>query len=265
MLPFKKIVFPVDYSDSCWAAVPYVQGAVKHFSAQLAVVRAFTNTDWLKEVGEEVEQKLHDFVAEAFPSQKVDIFFEEGDPAKAIQKVVQHQEADLVMIPTHGREPVDEFLTGSVTEKVLRDISAAVWTVTPPALKRHPHDVEYKALLCAVDFSNETEAVLRAAKALASSYQANLLLVHVVEDPAAKTDQIEAANKVLAFWKQKVGIDAPHAVVAGMTPGTLRDQAVREKADLIVTGRGQIQGAISRLASDLYPVIREAPCPVLSI
>ena len=36
-------------------------------------------------------------------------------------------------------------------------------------------------------------------------------------------------------------------------------------ADLIVTGRGEAQGAISRLWSRLYPLIRESPCPVLSV
>jgi hypothetical protein len=35
--------------------------------------------------------------------------------------------------------------------------------------------------------------------------------------------------------------------------------------DLIVTGRGHSQDGIGRAWSQLFPIIREAPCPVLSI
>ena len=40
MLPFKRILFPVDYSDRCRSVVPYVNDMVEHFSASLAVVHA---------------------------------------------------------------------------------------------------------------------------------------------------------------------------------------------------------------------------------
>ena len=41
MLPFKKILFPVDYSPSCTAMVPYVKDMTRHFSAELTLVHAF--------------------------------------------------------------------------------------------------------------------------------------------------------------------------------------------------------------------------------
>ncbi len=41
MLPFKKILFPVDYSPSCIAMVPYVSDMVRHFSAELLVIHAY--------------------------------------------------------------------------------------------------------------------------------------------------------------------------------------------------------------------------------
>ena len=31
MLPFRKILFPIDYSDACQAIIPHVKNAVKHF------------------------------------------------------------------------------------------------------------------------------------------------------------------------------------------------------------------------------------------
>ena len=41
MIPFKKIVFPVDYSAPCAAIVPYVRDMQQHFSCELTLVHAY--------------------------------------------------------------------------------------------------------------------------------------------------------------------------------------------------------------------------------
>jgi len=41
MLPFRKILFPADYSDSCLAVARHVRDVREHFSADLAVVHAY--------------------------------------------------------------------------------------------------------------------------------------------------------------------------------------------------------------------------------
>jgi nucleotide-binding universal stress UspA family protein len=79
------------------------------------------------------------------------------------------------------------------------------------------------------------------------------------EDLKAATDQR------LILLKEKVGVNAAHSVVEGLVPDEIQKEAARWGADLIVTGRGGIQGALGRLWSHLYPIIRHAACPVLSI
>ncbi len=263
MLPFKNILFPVDYSDICRASVPYVDEMTRHFSAHLTVVHAYSNTDWLKQVEEREERQLTEFVAEAFSSPDVDAFLEEADPATAIDKLVRKQESDLVMMPTHGLNAIGRLYSGSLTEKLLHDVRAAVWTCAGWALAGSPRDVLYKSLVCALDFSPESEAVLRAGAALASSYNARLSLVHVVE--TSEPHLIGAASDRLAAWKDKLGISAPHKILSGRTAGAIRQEAVQEKADLIVVGRGLSQGTLTRVMSHLYEIVCESPCPVLSI
>jgi len=286
MLPFKKIVFPVDYSDRCRAVIPYVREMVSRFSAQLTVVHAYDsgllpNTEiaaaepqWPAEVRQRVDKRLRDFAAETFPGQHVDAICREGEPGDVIDKVVQHQGADLVMLPTHGRGPVRRLLLGSVTAKVLHDISAAVWTDNGQKKLATPQDAPYKSILCAVDFSEEAEAVVRAAASLADSYNARLSLMHVVEIPAPSIEVdftpyreqlIAAANDRFRGLKSALGIDAPHVVVDGMTATRLCDEGARMQADLIMVGRGRDQGTLSQIWSGLYTIVREAPCPVLSI
>ena len=261
MLPFKRILFPVDYSDICRASVPYVDEMTRHFSAHLTVVHAYSNTDWLKQVDEREERQLTEFVAEAFPSRDLDAFLEEADPASAIEKVVRKQESDLVMIPTHGLNAIGRLYSGSLTEKVLHDVRAPVWTCAGWSLAGHPCDVSYKSLLCALDFSPETEAIFQAAAALASSYDARLSLVHVV----TTRDLIGAANDRFVAWKDKLGISVPHKILSGSTAGAIRQEAVQEKTDLIVVGRGLSQGTLTRVMSHLYEIVCESPCPVLSV
>jgi nucleotide-binding universal stress UspA family protein len=296
MLPFKNILFPVDYSPSCTAMVPYVSDMTRHFSAELTLVHAFAlrpvfvNRDIENvlvysdlayadpKISEEArrieEQRLSEFAAKAFPGQRVDLITEEGEAGTAIHRVLNHQGADLVMMPTRGSGPLRRFLLGSVTAKVLHDVSAAVWTSTGTAIEEHAPTVPYKSIICALDETPESEAILRAAAALAKSYQANLALVHVLEMPPAtpeidftpyRQDLIDAGHSHMRGLKDKLNLDVPDIVIdAGIADG-IREEIVRRKADLLVVGRGHDQGIVSRVWSRLYSIVRDSPCPVLSI
>ena len=220
------------------------------------------------------ESRLRAFALEAFPARHVETVARLGEPGAVVLEIVRHQSTDLVMLPTHGRGPFRRFLLGSVAIKVLHDISAAVWTATDAAIERHAADIRYKSILCAVDESNEAEGVIRAAAALAAAYDAELHIVHAIE-MLAPTGDLDLApyKKILADDAcvrlreliAQLGVDAPRAVVDGPVAQGVRDEAIRTKADLIVTGRGRSQDTFARMMSRLYPVIREAPCPVLSI
>jgi len=286
MLPFRKILFPVDYSEPCRVVIPYVKEMVRHFSAELTVVHAYgpealansklaiTDPALPEEARAFEEQRLREFALETFPGQHVETIVELGEAGTVLHEVVQHQGTDLVMLATHGRGPVRRFLLGSVTAKVLHDISAAVWTATGSVFTGHAPRIPYKSVLCALDNSDEAEGVLRAAAAFASNYLAQLCLVQVVETPAAtleidfspyRKDIMDAADFRLRELKGQLGLSAPHAVIDAMVADGVRQEAVRQKADLIITGRGHAQGALSRMWSHIYPIIRESPCPVLSI
>jgi nucleotide-binding universal stress UspA family protein len=125
-----------------------------------------------------------------------------------------------------------------------------------------------------VDDSEEAEVVLKAAVAFACDHKAGLWLVHVVETPSTtleidfspyKKDLMEAADFKLRELKGELGIDAPHAVIDAKVSDGIRQEAVRRNADLIITGRGRAQETFSAMFSRLYPIVRESPCPVLSI
>ena len=283
MLPFRKILFPVDYSDPCLAAVPHVKAMAEIYQADLNLLHAYglgpiayselmvADPHWPEQIRPIEEKRLRKFAGEMFPNQNVESFVDQGDAGTVIHNYVQHQGTDLVMIPAQGHGPLRRFLLGSTTAKVLHDVSAAVWTGTASGLTCHP---VYKSIVCAVDESQEAEAVLRAAAAFARRFGAQLYLVHSVELPSMALEIditsfrraiIDSADMKLRELKGELGIDAPHTVTDEIMVDGVRKEALRRNADLVIVGRGRSQGLLSGLWSRLYSLIQEAPCPVISI
>lgn len=283
MLPFRTILFPVDYSEPCVAMVPSVVELLQHFSAELMVVHAYgpealaysplpiTDPRLPEEAQAIAEERLADFVKTHFPGRRVELFTGVGEPGGVIDDVVKREGADLVMMPTHGRGPLRRLLLGSVTAKLLHDLTVPLWTGShqPDALR-----VGYQSVLAAVDGSDEAEVVMHAAEAFAKSYQAQLSLVSVMEmAPVSaesafgpyREDVLAACESRLVELKAKAEVTAPHSILDGPVADAIAQEAGRVNADLIVTGRGHDLGTFSRLWSHLYPIVRHAPCPVLSI
>jgi len=285
MLPFRRVLFPVDYSQPCDAMAPYVTDLVRHFKAQLTLIHAYepnnVNYDelladlpeWPRTVQAFEEARLKEFACGAFPAIHAELRVQRGEPAEVIRSIHEHEGSDLVMMPTRGQGAIRRLLMGSVTNKVLHDISAAVWTSTGSGLGHEPMP-HYRSILCALDETDEAEAVLRAGASLAQSYSAELYLVHVVQTPPMaadidfspyRKDLMDAADRTLRELKAKLGINAPLLILDGPLIEGVREEAIRRQADLLVLGRGEAQESIGRLWSTLYPLIRESPCPVLSI
>jgi nucleotide-binding universal stress UspA family protein len=287
MLPFRKILFPVDYSAPCQAVIPYVREMAGHFSAELTVCHAYdplaaiassevliTDPELQAKAHARELDRLREFAGQAFPGREVEAMVQLGEPGSVIDSLAQEQRADLVMLATKGHGPIRRLLLGSVTAKVLHDVSTAVWTGVGAALSDHPVRIPYQSIVCALDDSEEAEAVLRAAASIASAYSAQLWILHVVPTPPAYPDidleehtkHLNEASQVrLRELKAKVGVDAPHTIIDALLAEGIHHEVVRRKADLLVTGRGHSVGTFSRIWSHLYSIIRDSPCPVLSI
>ncbi|HVY94977.1 MAG TPA: universal stress protein [Bryobacteraceae bacterium] len=277
MIPFRRILFPTDYSPACESILPWVKEMTARLSCELSLVHAwdekaahstFTDVDELR-VFE--NHRLRAWASKVLPVQHVECCAAPGEPGSVITRTIVQQGSDLVMLPTHGWGPLRRLLLGSVTAKVLHDSSAAVWTAGPDAIRKAP---PYKSILCALDETAEAEGVLRAASWLAEEYDASLAIVHVVALPPAsmefdyavyEREIVASENARMRELKGKLGIDAPHRVAGGMIASTIREEATSRNADLVVTGRGLAQENLARIWSSLYEIVREAPCAVLSI
>ena len=96
-----------------------------------------------------------------------------------LQRIVEENDIDLVVLGTHGRRGVQKFLLGSVAEEIWRHANVPVLTVGP-AVSRSRSDKGFHCVLFATDFTAESLAGLPYAVSMAREYQAHLVLLHVI-------------------------------------------------------------------------------------
>ena len=63
----------------------------------------------------------------------------------------------------------------------------------------------------------------------------------------------------------KLGVEAPVLLQAGDPAQVVTNLALRERADVLVIGRGSAAGVFGRLRANAYAIIRQSPCPVVSV
>ena len=190
--------------------------------------------------------------------------------------------ADLIVMGTHGRSGFQRLFLGSVTEKVLRTAQPPVLTVGLGTDVGPAGAFSFKRILCAVDFSDCSLAALRYASALAESGGANLAALYVMEWPPLAVDPLLGPPTDLAGYHaaaEAIGRERLHHVVAecarvpideivasGKPYHEILRIAAARQTDLIVLG---IHGRhpLGRLifGSTAEPVVRRAPCPVLTV
>ena len=286
MFPFKKIIFATDFSAASDAIAPHVAEMVRHSNAELILVHAFEPisamysdpanlVEFYPVFRKAVEERLEKFAKDKFPGMSVESILAKGEAADVIVAAVKSNGADLVMMPTHGHGSFRKFLLGSVTTKVMHDVSCAVWTGVHNDEHSRPASIPYRSILCTVTSANEeAHAVIMAAASLANAYKAKLTLVHVVESANAAWEvtlaeyrqaMIESGEAMLLKLKHEMNLVADIRVVEDMVAPGLSKVAKEVEADLMIVGRGHSQDWMARFTSRLYAIVRDAPCPVLSI
>jgi nucleotide-binding universal stress UspA family protein len=213
------------------------------------------------------------FAAAQLPKLDVECVVEAGDPAPAISRYACSLGMSLIAMPTHGYGIFRRALLGSVTAKVLHDSTLPVWTAAhapEPSHRAHPKP---RRILCALDMKPESRNTLDTALMLAKDAGASLELIHVPAETVSQ-DAVEHHMRDLleeAASRQLVGPDdvPPVANELRITNGgiaeAVRNLAIAQRADLVVIGRGKIRSGLGTLFANSYDIIRESPCPVLSV
>jgi nucleotide-binding universal stress UspA family protein len=273
------MLFPVDFSAPCVAMAPLVAEFAKHFHAGVTLLHVLPPNP-LDAHRTEAQEDLNAFAWPHFAGISTCQALAEGEAAEEILKYAREQQVDLIMMPTHGYGPFRRFLLGSVAQRVLREASCPVWTDVHGELPTgkgsaptNASDLHVRSVVCAVDLSDGSRHALRWAADFARNMSAKLTIVHAVaramptpELPIDWTPQIEAAAfEQIEKLQASEGTHAETRVVTGEVAHAVHDAVEDADGDLLVIARGPENSTWTRIMDHSYPIVRNAPCPVVSV
>jgi nucleotide-binding universal stress UspA family protein len=129
-----------------------------------------------------------------------ELVVQEGTAPDSILSFAQTQKADLIVMGTHGRRGFDLLMLGSVTDRVMRKATCPVLVVRNPphdsmAAGKEGHSVHHlsRVLSCA-DFSTNSERALNYALSGTTEYDAELTMLHVLEEAPSLGKEEALAN-----------------------------------------------------------------------
>lgn len=301
MFPFRNILFPTDFTPHARAALKYAAafaregaGRVVLFSVQSGSVpsnflsvpaRAFEEPEqnWLRQLRDDVEDVLADPLLVGLDVEPVII---EGEPALEIGRAAREFEIDLVTVVSHGRKGLSRALWGSTAEEIIAESPCPVLTIRPPQRDFIEHrdghtKIHINRILLATTFSQADRAAEQSAIQFAQFAGAELHVIYVISDYleqmsdffpdtggiALKRFRSHVSERMVGFSNESGSRIETH-IAEGRPYEQIVRVASEKDVDLIVIGtnvHASMFGGGPVLGSEIERVVRNSPCPVLSV
>ncbi|HTW49757.1 MAG TPA: universal stress protein [Acidobacteriaceae bacterium] len=282
-----NILFPVSFSPSCVAMGAYVRRASILLGAKVTLLHVVdpatfnalemymrSPADVTDDHLEAARERLEEFLHAEFSAADATRIVAAGDPAREIAATARNG-FDLIMMPSHAGT-FRRMLLGSTTAKVLNDANIPVET------SRHaetiaPRPLEHREWLCAIGLGENSERLLDYAHRMAAQAGGHLRIIHAIEatggavplqpDLAERIENEERgrAHERIEELQLQVGSQAAVHIAVGPVKEALLEAARQADADVLVMGRNPRPGAQERLRDLTYVVVRDSPCPVVSV
>ncbi len=298
MLEIKLILCPIDFSEFSISAYRHALSLAGHYRARLVAQHIVELSRYpyaeygasggdyaqfsraLREGGKE---QLEEFVKNhTLDNIQPELVVHQGVAPDCILSFAQARNADVIVMGTHGRRGYDRLVLGSVTNRVMRRATCPVLAICRPPHESGAADVaadkgwghvhHLTRILFCTDFSKNSERALTYAISATEEYDAELTLLHVLEDvpSPAKTEEAiatatEQLDKLITPGARKT-LKIKTAVRIGKPYQQIVQLALEAHIDLVamgVRGRGALDLAV--FGSTTYRVLQLGPCPVLAV
>lgn len=287
MLSISRILMPVDFSQRSLGMIPHVKQFARQYNAEILLLHVVNPVYVIPETGisgsailsvpewilTAQTKKMEEFAASELRDFKVRRLIYEGDPEAQIVATAEAEAVHLVIMPTHGFGVFRRFLLGSVTSKVLHDLSYPVLTGAHLAEQGGTGEIGISNIVCAIDRGVENRDTLEWASRLSADFQATLSVVHAMPHldpsfPASSDLRVQTEAKIRETIGELQGAAAAKSMSIRIQEGDVAQAvcgyAKSVGAHLVVIGRGRDRD-MGRLRTNAYGIIQQSPCPVLSI
>ena len=298
-----RILAPIDYTHASRRALKYALDMADREGAELTILHVCTLPNYVSPTlavmiaggqssvtledltKEQGEAGMKAFLAEADVPvarvAKVEVLM--GDPVTVI--LDRLKEHDIGVVGTHGRTGLDHVFMGSVAERLVRNASKPIITVR--SRTKRPAIFPPKRILVPVDFSDGARHALQIAQNMATTDDATVELIHVLDSfPAFEGTEAlvikvagddpkpyethareEAARSLQLFLTGSFeGVPPNLTVEVGNTDKVIIGHAVANDIDLIVMGtHGRSGWRRLGIGSVAERVLRTSEVPVLTV
>jgi len=289
---FDHILVSLDGSSLAECVLPHTVAIAQAFGARVTLLRVMESAHEARSVDPvnwhiiEAEAKAYlDGVAARLQAgglhtQPVLVV---GQPAEQIIEFTYGNNADLIMLSSHGRSGLSGWNVSSVAQKIVLRAHRSIMVVR--AYQPAPVNLSglrYQRVLVPLDGSQRAEVVLPLATHLARAHEAQLLLVHAVRKPEmprrapltqeedelvtqiTERNQVEAA-KYLDQLQSRLFVDVQtRLLISDNVTATLHEWVEQEKVDLVVlSAHGYSGGARWPYGSVVISFVAYGSTPLL--
>lgn len=142
-MEIKKILCPVDFSESLELAVKYAASLASLFGAKLHLLHvvehlhghehflilALTSQEIAEKMKTQAQEQLSRFTSQLDEGSGIEAEVREGKAFVEIIKMAREESIDLIVMGSHGRTGLPHILIGSVAERVIRKAPCPVLIV----------------------------------------------------------------------------------------------------------------------------------------
>src|ERR1700687_6140183 len=282
-IALKNILFATDFEVSASRALPFALALADRYGAKFYAAHVITMGTYALARPESIDVTLDEIQAHASRAlnqiidpllqhgQSCEALLGSGDVIAVLMECVRNHGVDLVVVGTSSRGGLGKVLLGSTAEEIIRVAPGPVLTVGPHVTAVAP--VGVRRIVCATAFSLGSLRAAEFAVSLAHEYQADLTLVHVVDE--ALTESPDSAMQLNEQRLREMIPSEPKLlyepeVVVEIGPVAERILAVANEliADIIVMGvrgAGAFAETASHFGSIAHRVVALAPCPVMTV
>lgn len=141
-----KILCAIDFSNVCEQIAAHAAQQAQCAGAEVTLVYAtpsllqqYAEAELPHEYFQKIEaaqvrraeQGMKDLLAKYFPDGKADFIIEQGDPTDVILDVAREKNAGMIIVGTNGHRGIQEFVLGSVADRVIKHSPIPVLSVRP--------------------------------------------------------------------------------------------------------------------------------------
>lgn len=279
-MPFtlKNILIPTDLSPAALDAVRYGRSFAERFGAKLTLfyvdpivypVEGFgvEGPMYIASTPEHIaqlERDVRNYADGVLRGMTYDVIAAGGQPVAMIIREAVDREADLIIMATHGLTGWRRAILGSVTQGVLHGVDCPLLSVR--RTDGHPRgSTTIGKIVCPINFTNVAREALDLAARLATKFDAELLVVHVVEDVKGTG----AREETLRSWIDesiRKRTTYREVVLRGGAAERVLDFAEDSEADLLVIGaQHKVFRDETVIGTTTERLVRFARLPVLTI